>query len=73
MQYPELLRVAIPMGTMARKTGFAMEWETAEIDMAAKGISLPSDFAVIHYAILSYPAEVLGDDALYLLDGDLSI
>jgi len=65
LQYPELLRVAIPMGTMARKTGFAFEWEKAEIDMAAKGITMPPDFSVIHYAILSYPAEVLGDDDLW--------
>ena len=46
--------------TIARKTGFAFEWETAEIDMASKGITMPADFSVIHYAILCYPAEVLG-------------
>ncbi len=63
--YPELVRLGIPMGTMARKTGYALEWERAEIDMAAKGLSLPADFSVIHYAALSYPAEVLGDDALW--------
>ena len=65
LQYPELLRVAIPMGTMARKTGFAFEWERAEINMAAKGVTLPRDFSVIHYAILCYPAEVFGDDDLW--------
>lgn len=65
LQYPELLRVAMPMGTIARKTGFAFEWETAEIDMASKGITMPADFSVIHYAILCYPAEVLGDDELW--------
>ncbi len=65
LQFPELLRVAIPMGTMARKTGFAVEWERAEIDLASKGIALPSEFSVIHYGILSYPAEVLGDDDLW--------
>jgi pimeloyl-ACP methyl ester carboxylesterase len=65
LSHPELVRVAIPMGTIARKTGFAEEWERAEIDMASKGITMPSDFSVIHYAILSYPAEVLGDDALW--------
>jgi pimeloyl-ACP methyl ester carboxylesterase len=50
LQYPKLLRVAIPMGTIARKTGFGFEWETAEIDMASKGINMPADFSVIHYA-----------------------
>ncbi|MGI9406772.1 MAG: alpha/beta fold hydrolase [Hyphomicrobiaceae bacterium] len=65
LSHHELLRVAIPMGTIARKTGFALEWEKAEIDMAAKGITMPADFSVIHYAVLSYPAEVLGDDDLW--------
>ena len=65
LSHPELLRVAIPMGTIARKSGFAAEWEEAEIGMAGRGISLPEDFSVIHYAVLSYPAEVLGDDALW--------
>lgn len=65
ISYPELVRLAIPMGTIARKTGFAHEWEAAEIAMAADGIRMPTDFSVIHYAILSYPAEVLGDDAMW--------
>ena len=62
---PELLRAAIPMGTIARKTGFATEWEEAEIALANNGKTLPEDFAIIHYAALSYPAEVLGDDLLW--------
>lgn len=65
ISYPELIRIAIPMGTIARKTGFATEWEEAEIAMAGKGIRMPEDFSIIHYAILSYPAEVLGDDTLW--------
>ena len=65
LTYPELVRIAIPMGTIARKTGYATEWEEAEISMASKGIRLPDDFSVAHYAALSYPAEVLGDDALW--------
>lgn len=65
LSYPQLVRVGIPMGTIARKSGFTLDWEAAEIAMAAQGISLPPDFSVIHYAALSYPAEVLGDDALW--------
>lgn len=65
ISYPDLVRIAIPMGTIARKTGFAAEWEEAEIAMASKGIRMPEDFSVIHYAILSYPAEVMGDDGLW--------
>ncbi len=66
ISYPELVRLAMPMGTLARKSGFAHEWEQVEIDMAAKkGITMPGDFSVIHYAILSYPAAVFGDDELW--------
>ncbi len=65
LSYPELVRVAIPMGTSARKTGFFREWEEAEISFAAAGHSMPADLAVVHYATLSYPSEVLGDDALW--------
>lgn len=65
LSYPELVRIAIPMGTGARKSGFYHDWEAAEIAFAAAGNSLPADFALAHYAALSYPAEVLGDDALW--------
>jgi 3-oxoadipate enol-lactonase len=65
ISYPNLVRIAIPMGTIARKTGFAAEWEEAEIAMAREGIRMPEDFSVIHYAILSYPSEVMGDDSLW--------
>lgn len=65
LSYPELVRVGIPMGTIAHKSGYAEEWEDAEISMAAEGIVLPGDFSVVHYGALSYPAEVLGDDALW--------
>ncbi|MEM9473334.1 MAG: hypothetical protein AAGA00_15375 [Pseudomonadota bacterium] len=65
MSYPDLVRIAIPMGTVARKNGLATEWEEAEIAMARQWIRMPEDFSIVHYAILSYPAEVLGDDALW--------
>ncbi len=65
LSYPHLVRIAIPMGTIARKSGFATEWERAEIAMAAKGVALPADFSVVHYAALSYPSEVLGNDELW--------
>ncbi len=64
LSYPELVRIAIPMGTGGRKTGFFREWEEAEIAFAAAGGTLPADFSVAHYAALSYPSEVLGDDEL---------
>lgn len=62
---PELVRAAILMGTCARKTGFIREWEQAEIDFRRNGGSLTPEFALAHYAFLYYPAEALGDDALW--------
>lgn len=62
---PDLVRVAIVMGTCVRKTGFMREWEQAEIDLRRAGHSLPSEFATAHYAMQYYPAEVLGDDATW--------
>jgi pimeloyl-ACP methyl ester carboxylesterase len=62
---PDLVGAAIIMGTCARKTGFIKEWEDAEIAFRRAGGSLPREFAVVHYAVLMYPAEVLGDDALW--------
>jgi pimeloyl-ACP methyl ester carboxylesterase len=62
---PDLVRAALVMGTCVRKTGFIREWEEAEIGLHAAGGGLPGDFATAHYAMLYYPAEVLGDDALW--------
>ncbi len=62
---PELVRCAIVMGTCARKTGFIREWEEAEIAFRSGGGKLSPEFALAHYAILLYPAEVLGDDELW--------
>lgn len=62
---PELVRAALVMGTCVRKTGFIREWEKAESALHRDGDGLPGDFATAHYAMLHYPAEVLGDDALW--------
>ena len=62
---PDLVKAAVLMGACTRKTGFIHEWEKAEIDMRRRGEDLPADFSVIHYALLMYPAEVLGDDELW--------
>ena len=56
---------ALVMGTCVRKTGFIREWEEAEIALRRDGDGLPGDFATAHYAMLYYPAEVLGDDELW--------
>jgi pimeloyl-ACP methyl ester carboxylesterase len=62
---PDLVRCAVVMGTCVRKTGFIREWEQAEVDLRARGDTLPPDFATAHYALLYFPAEVLGNDELW--------
>jgi 3-oxoadipate enol-lactonase len=62
---PDLVRSAVLLGTMARSTGFLYDWMAAEIDFRASGGRLGSDFGLAHYAPFCYPAEVLGDDALW--------
>jgi 3-oxoadipate enol-lactonase len=62
---PDLVRCAVAMGTCVRKSGFIREWEQAEINLRSAHGSLPPDFATAHYALLYYPAEVLGDDELW--------
>jgi pimeloyl-ACP methyl ester carboxylesterase len=62
---PDLVRCAVVTGTCVKKTGFIREWEEAEIELRHAGGSLPPEFATAHYALLYYPAEVLGDDELW--------
>ncbi|MDE2911411.1 MAG: alpha/beta hydrolase [Paracoccaceae bacterium] len=65
IEYPHLLRMAIPMGTAARIIGFTRDWMQAEIDFRQAGLRLPADFAACHYAAFAYPAEALGDPATW--------
>ena len=62
---PDLVACVGAMGTCVRKTGFIWEWEEAEIELRRSGATLPPEFATAHYALLYYPAEVLGDDELW--------
>lgn len=62
---PDLVACVAAMGTCVRKTGFIWEWEEAEIELRRSGATLPKEFATAHYALLYYPAEVLGDDKLW--------
>ena len=62
---PDLVKAALLTGACARKSGFIDEWEAAEIALRRSGIELPADFSVVHYALLMYPAEVLGDDEMW--------
>jgi 3-oxoadipate enol-lactonase len=61
IDYPELVRVAIPMGTAAYIDGFTRDWMQAEIDLRKDGVQLPDYFLAPHYAAYALPASSLGD------------
>ena len=65
LEFPELCKFGIAMGTSGKKSGFIQEWEEAEINLRNKGLNMPKEFSLIHYALLMYPSEVLGDDQLW--------
>jgi pimeloyl-ACP methyl ester carboxylesterase len=65
IDYPELVRCAIPMGTLARSTGFLRDWMIAEVKFREGGGRLTKEFAVAHYGAFMYPSEVLGDETLW--------
>lgn len=65
IDYPELVRVAIPMGTGGGLGGFPSEWMRAEIEFRRAGHTLSGPMAVHHYAVFMYPSEVLGNEALW--------
>lgn len=65
VDHPELVRCAIPMGTMARPTGFCRDWMVSEVEFRNAGGRLSPAFATHHYGAFMYPSEVLGDDELW--------
>ena len=62
LDFPELVRAAVPMGTAAKATGFTRDWMIAEVEFRRAGGRLTRDFAVCHYGAFMYPSEVLGDE-----------
>ena len=65
LDYPQLVRCAVAMGTGARAIGYFREWMEAEVAFRRAGGSITGDLAVSHYGVLMYPPEVLADDALW--------
>ena len=65
IDYPDLVRAAIPMGTGGGLGGFPSEWMRAEIEFRRAGGTLSGPMAVHHYAAFMYPSEVLGDETLW--------
>ena len=74
LDFPDLLRCAIAMGTGARSLGWTWDYQMAEIEFRKAGGRLDGMMAVAHYAAMSYPARVLGDRELWpkLRDGLLA-
>ncbi|MFP6740928.1 MAG: alpha/beta hydrolase [Alphaproteobacteria bacterium] len=68
IDYPHLLRCAVPMGT---GTGFGggnnyfSNWMVTEVEFRRGGGHLRGDMAVAHYAPFMYPLEALADDDLW--------
>ncbi len=62
---PDLVRCAVVMGTGANSTGWAWDYQKAEMDFRAAGGRLDGMMGVVHYAAMLYPARVLGDPELW--------
>ena len=65
LDFPELLRCAIAMGTGAVSVGWTWDYQMAEIEYRKAGGRLDGMMAVTHYAAMYYPARVLGDRELW--------
>jgi thioesterase CepJ len=62
---PDLVRCAVVMGSGANSTGWAWDYQQAEMDFRTAGGSLDGMMGVVHYAAMLYPAKVLGDPELW--------
>ena len=65
IDYPGLVRLAIPMGTAAYIDGFTRDWMQAEIDLRRDGVELPEYFLAPHYAAYALPAGALADPDIW--------
>lgn len=65
IDFPDKVRLAIPMGTSAYIDGFTRDWMQSEIDLRKQGITLPDDFLAPHYAVYAFPAKALHDPDLW--------
>ena len=62
---PDLVRCAVVMGSGASSTGWAWDYQKAEMDFRTAGGSLDGMMGAVHYAAMLYPARVLGDPDLW--------
>jgi 3-oxoadipate enol-lactonase len=63
---PDLIsRVVVLASGADTATGWAGDFMRAEIALRRAGVRLSTEFSTVHYAPLLYPAEALGDPALW--------
>lgn len=65
IDFPDKVRLAVPMGTSAYIDGFTRDWMQAEIDLRKDGIVLPDYFLATHYAVYAFPAKALHEPELW--------
>lgn len=65
IDHPDIVRVAVVMGTGAWSTGWGWDFQEAEIEFRRAGGRLDGMMGVTHYAAMLYPAQVLGDRELW--------
>ena len=65
IDFPHLVKLAMPMGTAAYIDGFTRDWMQTEIDIRKDGIDLPDYFLAPHYAVYALPANALQDKELW--------
>lgn len=65
IDYPDLVRCAVVMGTGAWSVGWGWDFQEAEIEFRRAGGSLEGMMGVTHYASMLYPARALGDRELW--------
>ncbi len=65
IDFPDKVKLAIPMGTSAYIDGFTRDWMQAEIDLRKDGITLPDYFLAPHYAVYAFPAKALHDPVIW--------
>lgn len=65
IDFPELVRCAVVMGTGAWCTGWGWDFQEAEIEFRKEGGRLEGLMGATHYAAMLYPARVLGDRELW--------
>ncbi len=65
IEFPELVRRAVVMGTGAWCTEWGWDFQEAEIEFRRTGGRLDGLMGATHYAAMLYPARVLGDRQLW--------